>query len=205
VRVNPENLRSVRRICSKLSPNSPTFVSRMSHRGASISRRAAAVAIVSLLGIAVGDVASAGPKAVPLFFIARSKNANIVRYDARLRAPDSFDPQQPIDAYWRMLATHGGREELSWLERKLAYGFEVSRITPMEVEIHLTAFSSRPVFVRVRGDRVRAEARIAGHDAVLERIFVKSAETGVLPRVLWVEVYGTDTRTGRKVTEHVQP
>ena len=36
---------------------------------------------------------------------------------------------QPIDVYWLMLAENGRREELTWMERKMAYGFEVSGLS----------------------------------------------------------------------------
>jgi len=70
--------------------------------------------------------AGRGPgKTRPLFIIERSKNANVVHYDARLTADGKLDPKQPVIAYWIMLAKEGRREELSWIEKKKAHGFHI--------------------------------------------------------------------------------
>ena len=54
----------------------------------------------------------------PLFIIERSKNANVVHYDARLTADGKLDPKEPVIAYWVLLAGNGRREKLSWIEKK---------------------------------------------------------------------------------------
>src|SRR5258705_13664792 len=82
----------------------------------------------TLASFAWPDTGRTQPAAATLFTIARSKNANVVRYQARTRG-GGLDRSHPIDAYWLMLAEDGRREELSWAERKLAYGFSVSALT----------------------------------------------------------------------------
>ena len=69
--------------------------------------------------------AAAQIKTSPLFIIERSKNANVVHYDARLTADGNLDPKEPVIAYWVLLAKDGGREKLSWIEKKKAYGFTI--------------------------------------------------------------------------------
>ena len=61
----------------------------------------------------------------PLFIIERAKNANAVHYDARITADGKLDAKQPVIAYWVMLAKNGRWEELSWIEKKKAYGFNI--------------------------------------------------------------------------------
>ena len=61
----------------------------------------------------------------PLFIIERSKNANVVHYDARLTADGKLDPKEPVIAYYVMLAEDGRRKELNWIEKKMAYGFDI--------------------------------------------------------------------------------
>ena len=69
--------------------------------------------------------AEAQIKTSPLFIIERSKNANVVHYDARLTADGKLDPKDPVIAYWVLSAEDGRREELSWIEKKKAYGFDI--------------------------------------------------------------------------------
>jgi hypothetical protein len=53
--------------------------------------------------------ATAQIKTSPLFIVERSKNANVVHYDARLTADGKLDPKEPVTAYWVLLAEDGRR------------------------------------------------------------------------------------------------
>lgn len=128
--------------------------------------------------------------AAPLFTIARSKNANVVRYVAS-RDESGLDPRRPIDAYWLMLAEDRRREELCWAERQLAYGFEVSAASREGCVLRLTALRQRALVVARQGPTFRAMVGIAGKRATLERIFVRTNEGGLLPSVQYVDVFGT--------------
>src|SRR5512143_1385587 len=68
---------------------------------------------------------AAHKKTQSLFIIERSKNANVVHYDARLTADGKLDPEEPVVAYYIMLAEDGRRKELNWIEKKMAYGFDI--------------------------------------------------------------------------------
>jgi len=66
-----------------------------------------------------------------LFRVARSTNANVVLYEARLRNGGTLDEDEPVHPVWVMLAEDGRREELNFLERAMAYGVDVrERIVP---------------------------------------------------------------------------
>jgi Domain of unknown function (DUF4833) len=118
-----------------------------------------------------------------LFSIYRNMNANIVRYDVVTNS------QNPIDAYWLMLAGNGHREELTWMERKMAYGFEVSNITPQGFTMQLVAYKKRLIRVEKAGESYRARMFIAGKPATLIRLFIFS-EDGIIPAVRYVDLYG---------------
>lgn len=145
----------------------------------------------------------AAPALVQLFSVARSKNANIVRYSARC-LPDGLDVSQPIDAYWVMLAEDGRREELSWAERKLAYGFSVSDVATTGCRLQLLAFKARRLTVRRRPEGFRALLDIAGRRGWLERIFVQTSESGLLPSVRYLDVHGKSL-DGETLFERIVP
>ena len=52
-----------------------------------------------------------------LFIIERSKNANVVCYDANMTKDGKIDKEKPVDAYWIMYAENAGREEISAFEK----------------------------------------------------------------------------------------
>lgn len=141
------------------------------------------------------------PSKSALFTVARSKNANVVRYVARVGI-SGLDQDRPVDAHWLMLAEDGRREELSWAERQLAYGFSVSEATPERCVLRLVAFKQRALVVARQGETFRATLSIAGKRATLERIFVQTSEGGLLPSVEYLEVFGTSA-DGKQIKERV--
>ena len=139
-----------------------------------------------------------------LFTLSRSKNANVVKYVVRSSADGCLDATCPIDAYWLMLAENGRREELTWTDRKLAYGFSVSEQTSQGLTLHLSACTARQLRVRSAPGAFRAELDIAGQPAFLRRIFVHTEDGLLLPRVRYIELSGL-TPASQRVTERIVP
>ncbi|HEY4157988.1 MAG TPA: DUF4833 domain-containing protein [Polyangiaceae bacterium] len=137
-----------------------------------------------------------------LFVIARSKNANLLKFEVRERADGRLDPARPLDVYWLMLAENGRREELTWTERKFAYGFVVTRVSEQGCRLTLTACARRSIQVERTSAGYRAQLSIHGKPATLRRIFVRSHDGGLLPRVEYVELSGVD-ESGALVSERI--
>jgi hypothetical protein len=136
----------------------------------------------------------------PLFIIDRSKNTNVVHYDARLTADGGIDPNEPVVAYWIMLAKDGKREDLNWLEKKKAYGFQVKPDPSVNGSYKMTvaAVPQGQITVRKEGKTVRAELVIDGQPAVMEKIYINSTDGLLGPKVHSIELYGKDIKTGEK-------
>ena len=161
-----------------------------------------------LLTIKQGKAAPDGTLAgtQPLFIIERSKNANVVHYDARLTADGKLDPVQPVIAYFVMLAEDGRREELNWIEKKMAYGFDI-KPDPSAGGYTMTmvAVPQQPITVRKEGSAVRAELVIDGRPAVIEKMYINASDGLSGPTVNYIELYGKDLQTGKKRYEKVMP
>ena len=150
--------------------------------------------------------ASAQIKTSPLFIIERSKNANVVHYDARLTADGKLDPKEPVIAYWVLLAEDGRREELSWIEKKKAFGFEIKPDPSVKgYKMTLVADPQRQLTVKKEGDAVRAEGVIDGQPAVLEKMYIKASDGVTGPKVEYIELYGKDLKTGGKRYQKIVP
>jgi hypothetical protein len=137
-----------------------------------------------------------------LFRIERSTNRNVVEFDLRLLADRRVDRERPVQAYWRLLAEDGRREELTWLEKQFAYGFTVES-EQEGFALKLIALARRVVRIRQRGARWHATLAIGGRPAILRRVWVESESTILGPRVRWVDLYGTDERTGERLVERI--
>lgn len=168
-----------------------------------ISRRAFQLLVpATLLELSSSSLALAA-SAKELFTLARNKNANVVKYAVRTTKDGRLLADRPIEAFWQMLAENGRREELTWAERQLAYGFGVSDVVSDGCRLTLSACSQRVVHVtRVEGAFV-ARLAVAGKPATLQRIFVQADEGALLPSVRYVELSGL-IANGQRVAERIE-
>ena len=141
-----------------------------------------------------------------LFIIERSKNANVIHYDAHLTAQGALDPKEPVTAYWILLAQDGRREGLNMVERAKAYGFDIKPApTGACWVMTLVAYRQRPVTVRPIPGGARAEIVIDGRPAIFEKLYIHSTEGFVLPKVDYLEFFGKDIETGTPRHEKFVP
>ncbi len=174
-----------------------------------LNRRACLVSLAALtltVGITPLAFADAPRKPLNLFVIQRSKSADEVHYDARLNKDGNLDGSDCVDGYWMNKDAHGGwfREDLSWLQKR-AYGWDVSSSGNGTFALKLRAFPDRPMWVVKANNsgRFRVQTTIAGKPAFLTKLYVATDESGVMPRVRYVDVFGEDISTGAGLTEHL--
>ena len=150
-------------------------------------------------------LAPAADQSQTLFIIERSKNANVVHYDARLTAEGRLDPKQPVAVYWILLAEDGQREGLNLVERK-AYGFDIKPDAAGSAWVMtIAAYRKRTITVRQTAGGVRAEIVIDGRPSVFEKMYINSTEGRMLPTVNYIELFGKDLQTGAKTHEKLLP
>ena len=150
--------------------------------------------------------AAAQIKTMPLFIIERSTNANVVHYDARLAADGNLDPEEPVVAYWVLLAEDGRRKNLGWIEKRKAYGFTIKPdVSTNSYTMTLVADPKHLITVKQEKDVFSAEAVINGRPAVLEKLYINASEGFFGPTVLYIEVYGKDLQTGEMLREKLVP
>lgn len=137
-----------------------------------------------------------------LFRIDRSTNRNAVVYAARVATDGEIERANPVTAYWMMNENGGKREELTFMERSLAYGFTTSE-DEAGVLLKLAAFDQRTLRLVRRGSRYLATVRIAGKIAVLRRIWVQADESLLGPQVRYIELEGHESSTGERLTERI--
>ena len=153
---------------------------------------------------ALSSFADSPRNAGNLFLIQRSKNADEVHYDARTTGDGALDPGGPVDGYFLNRSPEGKwfREELTWIQKR-AYGWETKPTGDGAYFLKLKAFPDRNMWVRKYDGRWRVETTIAGKQALLEKLYVATDESGIMPRVLYVDVFGVDAASGAALTEHI--
>ena len=139
-----------------------------------------------------------------LFVLGRSKNANLVVYDARTTGSVP-DRSRPVEAYWLLGGENGEREELNFIEWQYAFGFDLAPGGELGTYImRFRADPRRPITIRSLGPCPAAIGSIGGKDAVLQRIFVKTVGGGI-PRVESIELFGVDLTNGEPLYERLTP
>jgi len=142
----------------------------------------------------------------PLFHIERSKNANIVQYDAQVAADGKLFKKDPVVGYWIRLNEEGQRKELSWLQRTFAYGFDAKLDKGRETaEINMKADVGQAIKVVRDGDRFRATITIDGAPSYFEKMYINANRKGLSLDVHYVELFGEDMKTGEARYEKLIP
>ena len=142
----------------------------------------------------------------PLFHIERSKNANIVQYDAQIAEDGKLFRKEPVVGYWIRLNEQGQKQELNWLQRTFAYGFETDLDKSREMAvINMKADVGQVIRVVRDGDKFRATITIDGAQSYFEKMYIDSKRKGLSVDVFYVELFGEDIKTGEARYEKIVP
>jgi hypothetical protein len=147
-------------------------------------------------------------KVEPLFIIQRSKNANEVHYDARVGEGGELNHGSPVDSYWVLLASGSRRRSDIGVFEKMAYGFELKEVDPTRYAFELAAMkklgpNARHMWLVREGGRWRVATLISGKEAYLTRLYVATNESGLIPKVLYVDVFGKEAGSSRTLHDRV--
>jgi len=141
-----------------------------------------------------------------LFHIERSKNANIVQYDAQVEPDGTLKKRKPVVVYWIRLAEQGQEKKLSWIQRVFAYGFKAKPDSEAgTVELDMVVDFDRPITVVRDGDRYRATMQIDRSLSYLDRFYVNATRKGWSVKVHYVEAFGEEMETGEPSYEKFFP
>lgn len=133
-----------------------------------------------------------------LFVIERSKNANVVNYDAVLTDDGKINEKKPIDAYWLLYAEKNGeREELSAFDKK-AYGYQTTYNKEKgNFDFVLKAVKEKPMVLDLYDNVPKAVIKINDVDCFLEKVYIESKDGALgIPKVSYYELFGKEVATG---------
>ena len=155
-----------------------------------------------------------------VFMITRSKNDNTVVYSAKIH-DHKLDEAEPIDVYWMGFSRKDPNEtdeaklrsDLSWLEKKMAYGATGHRLdahlihsAQSDFEVHLVAVPHLKPRLKLDEATPRLRGLIGGRMCQYLRVYVLAHENMFgLPKVAWVNIHGIDLETGEEIVEKITP
>lgn len=141
-----------------------------------------------------------------LFYIQRNKNANTIIYEARSNAHGVLDAKEPVSVFWIRYTDGDKREPLNALENKLAYGVRHKTTKGGTAWMEFVASKEHPFRVEITPSG-QAEARmlINGRYARLDHVEVQAKEHGFWPKILHVDLFGSEIATGRAISQRLHP
>ena len=146
---------------------------------------------------------SLSPTPERLVHIARSLNRNLVCYDANIQS-GKLDTEEPINVYWLNRTDRPGHTNgLSFIQKKLAYGYKVVSREGDQCRVTLSAYPKREITIRRDGQRYAGFIPINGSEARLTSLYVQLKPNSSI-NVDYVELIGISTATGEEVREKIQ-
>ncbi|MBP5630234.1 MAG: DUF4833 domain-containing protein [Bacteroidaceae bacterium] len=135
-----------------------------------------------------------------IFIFERSTNTNYVCYDINLEK-GSLSAKEPLKAYW-VLGHETRIENLTFLDRKMAFGIKVISAKEDEAVVHLTAYKDLNIRLCKHKGKWVGIVKVGGHEIVLQKMFAQM-KPPVNVKCEYVEISGTDLKTGEKRKERI--
>ena len=144
--------------------------------------------------------------AVSLFYLQRSTNSNTVIYDANLTADGKLDDDEPVIVYWRRYNSGGNIRGPKFIEKLYAYGITTDDAQADSATFHFTAYDK--IRIKVSFDdagKPRAIIELEGRPALLKSIYLDVDDSGFIPSIKTVHLFGEDIETGVEVEGEIKP
>lgn len=137
-----------------------------------------------------------------LFYIQHSQNHNTFVYEANF-TNKRFDDVEPIKIH-RIAYTKGGvKEELTKLQRKLAYGIEIQKLKENHYEFSLVSYPGKKLYMEIGPkDKPHVKTTVNGKKMILSKMFLSMEESKSLkPKVEYIDFYGIDPESKKEIKE----
>ena len=144
-----------------------------------------------------------------LFYLQRSSNINALCYDVNIDIKTGKPNEDtPVRVYWlRYEEGNGEPAELSFMQRKFAYGVTSNPLGNNTYDIRIMSYKKIPLTLMMAADgKYHIFATVAKKQMLLQNIFIQ-IEGGSMwsPNIIFIEMKGTDPITGKEVIERFKP
>jgi len=140
-----------------------------------------------------------------LFFLQRDPNTNTLIYALNLEKNGSVNRTNPIRVYWIRYAENSEKKELSYIQRKFAYGIDTREISNGNYELRFVSHKKLPMYLHNAGSKnYYVTVSVNNKTIKINRLFIR-IEGGSfwLPNVKYAQIDGTDESSGKPVVERV--
>lgn len=142
-----------------------------------------------------------------LFYLQRDPNLNTLIYELNVDKDGEVNREEPVLAYWIRYGEGGKKQDLSYVQRKFAYGVQSKELGKDHFEIRFVSHKKLPLYLlRSEEDKkFHIYVTVNNKKLQLERVFVRiEGGTFWLPNVRYVELKGKDTTEDSVVVERIK-
>ena len=137
-----------------------------------------------------------------VFVFERSTNTNYVCYDINLEG-GKLNQKEPLKAYW-VLGHETRIEGLTFLDRKMAFGVKVIKAKEDEAIVYLTAYKDLNIRICKRDGKWVGVVKVGGREIIIQKMFAQM-KPPMNVKCEYVDIRGTDIKTGEKRSERITP
>ncbi|MHA4894971.1 DUF4833 domain-containing protein [Pedobacter sp. PWIIR3] len=141
-----------------------------------------------------------------LFYLQRDPNINTLIYALNIKDNGDIDEKEPVSAYWIRYTEGGDKKDLSYVQKKFAYGVDSKVIGKDQFELRFVSHKKLPLYLlkSIVDKKYHVYVTVNNTKLLLDRIFVR-IEGGSfwIPNVKYVELRGINQETNALVTERI--
>ncbi len=140
-----------------------------------------------------------------MFYLQRSHNENTISYDINV-LNGKLNVEDPIHVYWIRYQENGQKAELSFIQRKFAYGITAKKIKENYYELSFVSYKKQKLYLMPGADgKYHIYTSINKKLSILNKIYLEiKGGTFWLPNIEYVEITGTDPATNQVVKEKIK-
>ena len=140
-----------------------------------------------------------------LFYLQRTSNTNTIVYELNYK-DGIVDTETPVQGYWIRYQEKGQREELSYIQRKFAYGLKTKKLADNQYELSFVSYKKYKMYLRLGTDRkFNVYTLINKKNAILTSIFIKiNGGSFWSPNIEYVEITGIEPTSRAVVKERMK-
>src|SRR5438046_3039937 len=87
-----------------------------------------------------------------LFYLQRTHNINTIVYELNYK-DGIIDEENPVLPVWIRYQEQGQRKELSFIQRKFAYGLKTKKISETQYELSFVSYKNHKMYLRQGADK----------------------------------------------------
>ncbi|MBC7889357.1 MAG: DUF4833 domain-containing protein [Ferruginibacter sp.] len=140
-----------------------------------------------------------------LFYLQRTSNTNTIVYELNY-LNGALDPVNPVHEFWIRYQEKGQREELSYIQRKFAYGIKTKKIRANQYELSFVSYKKYKMYLEAGPDnRFYVYTTINSKKVILTSIFLKiNGGSFWSPNIEYVEISGIEPVSRSVVKEKLK-